>query len=701
MDDIRCDKGSPCSHCRRVGVECVQLTVKPREKRTRILLTSQYERKIDVLDHRLDGVTKLLEDLKIILSASSSSPGLKNTKTATSPMVPPATSPASRAGPSESAAGQVTEGESSLSAHSAFVHDFLQGLVEEGSLHHPDPEIDRTMKALSGLVSASRRQPETHESMLSLAKPKESAQQRISELPPIQTSVALIRLAKTQKLAGTGWIYEFITMRPFGDLCLNVYFSEDHSAFDSISVNAGLYSLCWDYALSSDIAPGEKEQYMTYAQSCRENLETGLANLPLYFPATSDAIAALLFGAFYTLQFAKSSLCWALSSKASELCQTLGYHRAASTENQVAEDPAYAQFLFWTTYYIEKGLSLRLGRPSTIPDWDITVSPPSSSAPDQAPVLAFFVLWVQTAKCQGNIYELLYSPGAVGLPDALRQSRVEILLSSLRDIDKETQKTRIAWLEISKENSGDDLMDFYATSDDILRLSLLTHVHRAAPRASSSSTTFSSDCLEAARMTLKRHHDCMEIIHRTGGKYFQTYIHWTLLFAPFIPFIVLFCHVMETRSEDEFARLEAFVTSIGPASVLSEPAAKMLHLFQVLHNIARRYIELGGSVAQNRGQYSSIPQMNASLAALGVPHVGVVRTNSQQLGQRADQSLAFDSGSLPLDRDTEFGTGEAQIDQNLVNPVLWMGNGPQLEDWFYNNQASIQSLQEPGDSKFR
>ncbi|KAM0530094.1 hypothetical protein ACHAPS_000735 [Verticillium nonalfalfae] len=300
------------------------------------------------------------------------------------------------------------------------------------------------MKALSGLVSASRRQPETHESVLSLAKPKESAQQRISELPPIQTSVALIRLAKTQKLAGTGWIYEFITMRPFGDLCLNVYFSEDHSAFDFISVNAGLYSLCWDYALSSDIAPGEKEQYMTYAQSCRENLETGLANLPLYFPATSDAIAALLFGAFYTLQFAKSSLCWALSSKASELCQTLGYHRAASTENQVAEDPAYAQFLFWTTYYIEKGLSLRLGRPSTIPDWDITVSPPSSSAPDQAPVLAFFVLWVQTAKCQGNIYELLYSPGAVGLPDALRQSRVEILLSSLRDIDKETQKTRVS-----------------------------------------------------------------------------------------------------------------------------------------------------------------------------------------------------------------------------------------------------------------
>ena len=85
-------------------------------------------------------------------------------------------------------------------------------------------------------------------------------------------------------------------MQPFGDLCLNVYFSEGHSQFDSIIVNAGLYSLCWDYAHGSDILLDEKQEYLSYSQVCRENLETRLANLPLHLPTTSTAIAALLFG---------------------------------------------------------------------------------------------------------------------------------------------------------------------------------------------------------------------------------------------------------------------------------------------------------------------------------------------------------------------------------------------------------------------
>lgn len=85
-------------------------------------------------------------------------------------------------------------------------------------------------------------------------------------------------------------------MQPCGDLCLNVYFSEGHSHFDSIIVNAGLYSLCWDYAHGSDLSLDEKQEYLSYSQVCRENLETRLADLPLHLPTTSNVIAALLFG---------------------------------------------------------------------------------------------------------------------------------------------------------------------------------------------------------------------------------------------------------------------------------------------------------------------------------------------------------------------------------------------------------------------
>jgi hypothetical protein len=147
--------------------------------------------------------------------------------------------------------------------------------------------------------------------------------------------------------------------------------------------------------------------------------------------------------AFYAIESSTPSFCWSLSSKASELCQTLGYHRATSLVNKSPENSRHAQFLFWTSCFIDKSLSLRLGRPSTIPDWDITINLEPMSGPDQPPVLAFFVLWIRTARCQGNIYEMLYSPGSMSQPDHVRQSKVDFLASSLHEIDKETERTKV------------------------------------------------------------------------------------------------------------------------------------------------------------------------------------------------------------------------------------------------------------------
>ncbi|GKT59840.1 fungal specific transcription factor domain-containing protein [Colletotrichum tofieldiae] len=533
-------------------------------------------------------------------AANTASSG--NNHASTQATVAPAAAPppSHHSGQPDSAAGPVVEGNSSLSAHSIFVNDFLQGLI--GSLQKPDPEIRETLDALSSIVSPAKQQASTYEMVLAHARPRTHLQQEKFDLPPIQKAVALIQIAKARRLAGTGWIYEFITMQPFGDLCLDTYFSEDRSPFHFISVNAGLYSLCQDYAYKANVSQEEKEQYLAYARLCRGNLETGLTHLPLLVPASPDAIVALLFGAFYAMEFSKSSLCWALSSKASELCQTLGYHQAAPAQSERPGDSKYTGFLFWTTYYIDKSLSLRLGRASNIPDWDTNINPPAIPSTDQEPVLAFFPLWVRTAKCQGDIYKMLYSAGSINQPD------------------------HDQWLKISKAASGDDLMDFYATSDDILRLSLLTHVHRAAPRAASCPTTFSPECIQVARLTLEKHHDCMEIIHRTNDVYFSIYIHWTLLFAPFIPFIVVFCPVMETQDQADLALLRAFVKSIRSASTVSEPAAKMLHLFQVLYSISQRYIDLGMS-RQHGDESFSVPQMDTDLAALGFPHAGVYGAN--------------------------------------------------------------------------
>lgn len=69
-------------------------------------------------------------------------------------------------------------------------------------------------------------------------------------------------------------------------------------------------------------------------------------------------------------------------------------------------------------------------------------------------------------------------------------------------------------------------MDFFVISDEVLRLSMLTLIHRAAPRVQGSTTTFNYDCIRAARATLEKHQDCVVVMRKTNGVYFSTYINW-------------------------------------------------------------------------------------------------------------------------------------------------------------------------------
>lgn len=85
-------------------------------------------------------------------------------------------------------------------------------------------------------------------------------------------------------------------MQSFSDLCLKVYFSEERSPYDFISVNAGLFSLFSDHASTAQTSQDDQECNIAYVRLCRENLETALAELPLQLPASANVIAALLFG---------------------------------------------------------------------------------------------------------------------------------------------------------------------------------------------------------------------------------------------------------------------------------------------------------------------------------------------------------------------------------------------------------------------
>ena len=158
------------------------------------------------------------------------------------------------------------------------------------------------------------------------------------------------------------------------------------------------------------------------------------------------------------------------------------------------------------------------------------------------------------------------------------------------------------------------------------------------------------------------------------------------MFAPFIPFIVIFCNVIETHDQHDLAHLHDFVTSIQGAPEVSDAAGKMHRLFQVLYSVALRYVEFHVSTPPENALQASA-EMDQYLAALGFPPGGAM----QQQAQHGYPSSSAGSGFTPA---TSMGD-ETMVDANRNGfPMMWMGNNGQLEDWFYSNQAMMGLVQQ-------
>lgn len=138
------------------------------------------------------------------------------------------------------------------------------------------------------------------------------------------------------------------------------------------------------------------------------------------------------------IEASKPSIAWILVTKASELCQTLGYHRTGTSKNDYPDDARHKKLLFWAVYVLDKSLCLRLGRSSSIQDYDITVAYPSGAELHRIAIAAFMKLWIQGARIQGLIYEKLYCPEAIAQPEIVRRPRMQELVQLLEDLDLAT-----------------------------------------------------------------------------------------------------------------------------------------------------------------------------------------------------------------------------------------------------------------------
>ncbi|KAI8627100.1 fungal-specific transcription factor domain protein [Xylariaceae sp. FL1651] len=640
---IRCDKETPCSNCRSARRSCSSTGAgqKPKEPRQRVLISSQYERKIDQIEDRLAGIEALLQQLVSAQSRTSDKPSdasklgqthgaqIQRASTFGDDNIRPVLPSRRKRDNSGSAKGGVGgdgdtsstifepedadafEGNSSLAAHTAFASEFLADAVRNTTLRDGgaiNPKFDAALNSLRQIINMQNRSRQSTAGVWSPAPnftvpESEQATENsgaLSHKQPPRTNLkdlplppmALVREQLSEMRHGPvpvmlAILYTFIDYEHFAVRCRELYFvTEDPSEASFIIVNAGLTYIFFEASLTAS-DPEKKLQYEECRAMSQHNLEVALAQLNLMMPATAENIEALLMGASFCIDVSRASLAWILVSRAAHMCRTLGYHQVHSMRDDSPKTKADKSLLFWCTYMLDKALSLRLGRASVLQDYDISLPHVTPDAKAAYPGKEVMTLWIQHARVMGRIYERLYSPGALRQPEDARTAQVGQLAAEQR---QQMAASGALLREFEGRTDGEGRM-FALTlkSDEVSYLASLALTYRALPPNGPRSRAFADECIDMARASMRCHQETIDMMDDQSLKI--VYIHWTILYAPFIPFIVIFCLVIETSDREDLGRLADFVKSLETACEVSSSVRKLHQLCQVLYNVAELYVE--------------------------------------------------------------------------------------------------------------
>lgn len=156
----------------------------------------------------------------------------------------------------------------------------------------------------------------------------------------------------------------------------------------------------------------------------------------------------------------------------------------------------------------------------------------------------------------------------------------------------------------------------------------------------------------------------------------------TILFAPFVPYIVIFCHVIETQDAADLQRLGDFVASMEPAAHSSEATSKTHGLFQALYDIAFRCTELR-TMSKECGRGNDDPHMEWFLES-----VGMVTSGQDMEGEQTHISGNLDSFDMATESVAHGArnSSEAENHYDGLRAFACMGHEAELEAWLHNNE---------------
>ncbi|CAI6019999.1 unnamed protein product [Clonostachys chloroleuca] len=574
-----------------------------------------------------------------------------------------------------------SEGHSSLSAHSSFAVDFMNKVVSLDQGGNMSSDTHGLLETLSHMVETVQKQHRSPGNCLPSGSVVTVSSEEKHGMPPIEVAVEVI--GKAKDCLAILMLVVLMTMR--ADLL-----NERSESWPGIG--------------------GQDDVATDCTLLCARNIESSLAALPLFVQRSHRMVLALTltvsspishycyilcmiliswYQAIYSMEISKPSLAWTLIVWAQQTSHQLGFHQRQTGTDIALGAPNHFGLLFWVIYFFEKILSLRLGRSSTIPDVDISIPLPGGEGVPPIPGMRYCQLQVKLARLTGRIYTELYSHQALLFDQETKRRKVNDLSQEAKNIQQEAiannvsnpgsnlVNRRLLQNIHNRQNKWKDFLDFISASDEVLYLSILTLIHRVSPPTHEFEQSFTEECLLHARAALQRHNE----VDISQAPLLLTYMNWTLVFLPFIPFFVLFCHVIQKRDRNDLARLKAFVGSISPASEHSRFASHH-RLFKAFYNAAEGYLRPKDSLEPPQQQDSELEQqIETCFSTVGI-----------QASNHADQDLQVAGISSPgqlfptsLPNGAALqGAGDGFIDgwaDGWAPNLNWFAMNQQMMDW--------------------
>ena len=335
-------------------------------------------------------------------------------------------------------------------------------------------------------------------------------------------------------------------------------------------------------------------------------------------------------------EFSSSYSKWTLISTAARMCQDAGYN--CISHSAVNPETTKKKITFWYIYALDRGVSLNMGRSPMLRGSDITVDRPCAPNEISSAWAPAFNYWLDFAQLQGEIYDKLFSPQAQRIPANIRSERAHQLAMSLRV------------LESSFVFEIQDMASQLAAR--FVMRSTLTLIYRTIPPPvheipqNLRQLKFSEQAVKVAREALTMHNEAWIALQDDTVYGRRLFLHWTLLWCQFIPYIVIFGDAMTERKISSLMLLEQSVSTLHGAAQISHACKKLHHACHILYRIAAIYLgehsqESEARAFSERSQQEAMPSSSTTREYQGAPLLSTNTHMDTLLGDSTGFDLPF------------------------------------------------------------